>query len=295
MTTTPAPTFDLMVRLERLAMGLEAEGFLGQAKLYRGLSRSLLISAAYNGELPRVGGALLDEMRQARTELEALGVGGPALAALAVAEAAATENRATMWDELGALHVCRLCGEMFLGETPAYCPTCGSEALAFWEVSPIYHLEPMTPKTVLDALATMPDTLRAATDGLTEAQMTATPAPGEWSIRETVSHLVMAQGVLVARTELLLTQEHPSLASQAVWTFKADETATTLDVVAQYEDVRHDLLATLRGIPYDAWLRSGWHTEFGEVTLLQQASYFAKHERYHLPQFAQIRAAVTQA
>jgi uncharacterized damage-inducible protein DinB len=291
--TTFAPRFELLVRLERLAAGLEAEGYLGQAKLYRGISRGLLARAAYEADPLRISHRLVDEMALARAELQQVGLAAQMLAALDVAQSVATAQRATLWDEIGALHVCRLCGELFLNETPEYCPTCGSHALAYWEVSPIYHLEPMTPATVLAALETMPAALHAAIDGLSEAQMTASPAPGEWSLRETIFHLLMAQGVLVARTQLLLTEAHPSLASQAVWTFKADEDVSTGALVAQFEAVRRDLLATLGGIPYDAWLRSGWHTEFGEVTLLQQASYFAKHERYHQPQLNAIRAAVT--
>ena len=293
MTHAPEPTFDLLVRLESLATGLEAEGYLGAAKLYRGLSRSLLTRAAYNGIIPRIDDTLVAEMGRVRAELQQVAVSTPVLDALAVAQAAAAEHRATLWSEIGALHVCRLCGEMFLNDAPEYCPTCGSHAVAYWETPPIYHLEAMTPQAVLDALATMPETLRAALDGLSEAEMTTAPAPGEWSLRETVWHLFMAQGVLAARTELLLTEDHPSLASQSVWTFKANAESSTLDILTQFEDVRRELLATLSGIPYDAWLRSGWHTEFGEVTLLQQASYFAKHERYHLPQLVATRAAVT--
>ncbi len=38
--------------------------------------------------------------------------------------------------------------------------------------------------------------------------------------------------------------------------------------------------------------RTGHHDEFGEVTVLQQASYFAKHERSHLPQIAESRRAI---
>ena len=35
--------------------------------------------------------------------------------------------------------------------------------------------------------------------------------------------------------------------------------------------------------------RQGQHGEFGEVTVLQQASYFAKHDQSHLPQLDAIR------
>jgi len=45
----------------------------------------------------------------------------------------------------------------------------------------------------------------------------------------------------------------------------------------------------LTEMPVEGWWRTAQHEEFGSVTILQQASYFAKHERSHLPQIAAIR------
>ncbi len=44
-------------------------------------------------------------------------------------------------------------------------------------------------------------------------------------------------------------------------------------------------------MPLAYWWRTGRHQEFGAVTLRKQASYFAAHERTHLPQLARLRAA----
>jgi len=40
------------------------------------------------------------------------------------------------------------------------------------------------------------------------------------------------------------------------------------------------------------WWRTARHEEFVQFTILQQASYFAKHERSHLPQIDAIRQAI---
>jgi hypothetical protein len=42
----------------------------------------------------------------------------------------------------------------------------------------------------------------------------------------------------------------------------------------------------------EQWLRVGEHEEFGPVTLLQQASYFARHDHSHLGQVEAIRRAL---
>jgi hypothetical protein len=48
----------------------------------------------------------------------------------------------------------------------------------------------------------------------------------------------------------------------------------------------------LDGIEWQDWWRTAQHEEFGSVTILQQASYFAKHERSHWPQIEAIRRAL---
>ena len=72
---------------------------------------------------------------------------------------------------------------------------------------------------------------------------------------------------------------------QAVFAWAANEAsrpATTAEIYRTYHESRLRTLAILEGLsPWD-WLRSGYHTEFGPVTILQQASYFATHEQTHL-------------
>ena len=51
------------------------------------------------------------------------------------------------------------------------------------------------------------------------------------------------------------------------------------------------VVATSNVAPED-WWRTGWHEEFGAVTVLQQASYFAKHDHAHLTQIEAARRAL---
>ena len=45
----------------------------------------------------------------------------------------------------------------------------------------------------------------------------------------------------------------------------------------------------------EMWWCHGWHEEFGDVTLLQQASYFALHEITHLPKIQELRQEVGES
>ena len=52
----------------------------------------------------------------------------------------------------------------------------------------------------------------------------------------------------------------------------------------QIRFVRSATLTRLAGIPDAAWCRAGMHPEWGRVTVLSQAAYFARHEASHMAQ-----------
>ena len=60
---------------------------------------------------------------------------------------------------------------------------------------------------------------------------------------------------------------------------------------AEYCSKRAATVAGLEALPLRAWARTGRHTEFGRVTVLQQVGYFAYHEVYHYPDFVEKRRA----
>ncbi len=286
---------DLFIRLDRIASGLEAEGYFGAAKLCRALGVSMLTRASYEAGIPRAGDRLDSELTDLIAALQQLGVDTKVVGALKIGQNAARENRPATWVEVPVTRVCRTCGELFLGETPNFCPTCGSHALTFREILPIFYLEPLDPAQIIDALTTMPAELDQAIDGLNEAQLTTSPAPGEWAMRDVLWHLSVAQAMMTGRVDKMLREDDPSLEAQATWAVEQSESLTTHQILARYQQKRRDTVALLSGLKFDQWLRGGHHTEFGPITLQQQMTYMAKHERYHLPQIAQIRQAVLKA
>ena len=108
----------------------------------------------------------------------------------------------------------------------------------------------------------------------------------EWSAVEVVTHVKDADGVLNQRVKLLLDQDKPSLEFQAVfeWAESRREASSISDILEAYMKSREETLQRLTDLPFANWWRRGQHQEFGEVTLLQQASYFAAHELTHVRQ-----------
>jgi hypothetical protein len=90
--------------------------------------------------------------------------------------------------------------------------------------------------------------------------MNLVPENGGWNIRNAVSHLRDAQGVMEFRIQLMIEQDNPRLESKAVFEWAADEKSLK------------------------DWWRTGEHEEFGTLTIMQQVSYFATHEITHFPQ-----------
>jgi len=194
--------------------------------------------------------------------------------------------------EIPQVSVCRTCGEAYLGKSPKICIECGSHSLTFKEFLPIWYLEPLTPSEAIQALSTGIEEIGQMVNGLSDEEMDYYPEPGEWNFREALQHLLVSQELLSGRVDKMLVEENPSLAGVAAWMLDEGEHEPGSLVFQKLKATRLELLNQIQSVPLESWWRTGVHDEFGQVTVLQQASYFAKHERAHLPQVEQIRAAI---
>ena len=273
----------------QLARELEKGGFYNAAKLFWAAAFSHEIRAT--NALPRPA-SLLDAMRAVIDGLKAAG-GDPAMiAAMRASTSGVQEDRTINWDEVPAVAVCRVCGAVQMG-APEACPTCGADALTLRPVQPIWFFDALTPAEVLAALESGPAALQAFVAGLSEVQLNQPPQPGEWSVRETLWHVLVAEQLFAGRVQKLLAEENPVLSGFASWTVSGEKTLSARDILSQYSAIRQETLGRLRGMAAQAWWRPGFHEEWGQVTLLQQVTYFARHERSHFAQIAGARRAAT--
>jgi uncharacterized damage-inducible protein DinB/predicted Zn-ribbon and HTH transcriptional regulator len=271
---------------------LEGEGQYNIAKLVRAAADSIARRAAYRLKLPSDAAELADEVEQAVAVLSTLGVGADLVSALERGGAAMAESRLPLINEIPHPYVCRTCGHTVLGEPPSKCPTCGAWAATFQQFLPIYWLNDLEPFAALERLRRTPVEVAALVDGLSEDSLTQRPEGGGWAIRQVISHLRDAQGVLSARLNLMLEEEDPRLVSQAVFEWATREETrppTTQEIFETYRASRQETVARLESVPLRDWWRSGQHEEFGPVTLRQQVSYFAAHECTHFRQIESLR------
>lgn len=276
-----------IAHLIALAARLEGEGQYNLAKLNRAGAESLIRQAAFELSLPSEKGELVGESEKIMAELKKLGVDKELVIAMQNGTATMTAGRLPLIDETPHPYVCRTCGYVVLGAPFEKCPTCNSWPTTFKRFPPVYWLDALEPFDALERLRQTPLEVADLIAGLPENVLNQKPLVGGWAIRNILSHLRDAQGVLNFRLNLLLEEENPLLESKAVFewaTNEAERPATSKEIFETYQASRQDTIARLESIPLANWWRSGQHEEFGTVTVRQQVSYFASHELTHLPQ-----------
>jgi uncharacterized damage-inducible protein DinB len=282
-----------IARLEALRRGLEARGIYNGAKYLRAaVVRDLL--RASDPHLPDSDEALAAELEALAPTLAGDGYGEAFATLLFVAARAAREGSTIGIENAPPAFVCRSCGHLALGEQPAACPDCGAHALTFAEQLPIWFLEPAEVPDTLAALEAGPGAVEMLVADRDDDELTRRPAPGSWSAHDVLEHLLAAERLLAERLPRLLEEHEPDLVARAVWaeTPTSDEERSaesglpSSQLVADYRDLREESLARLRDLPAAGWQRAGWHAEWGRVTVLSQAAYFARHEATHLGQLA---------
>jgi uncharacterized damage-inducible protein DinB len=287
---------DRLVRIGRLAAaarGLEREGAYNGAKLVRTVLTSELTRYA-ESEAPSGGDAAAGAVEALLADMEG------DLPAAIVPHLRKIPGPVRSGDTIPLAdaprcHVCRVCGEILVGEDiPVSCPTCAAPALSFREELPVWYLEPADPGAILAALAVGTRHVLDAMRGAGDAALARPPAAGEWSARQTLEHLLFAEELFARRVERLLAEQEPDLASAAVWSqtpVSSDEgLAETGEaasaIAARIRELRGATVARLAALPDADWGRGGRHPEWGRVTVLSQAAYFARHEASHMAQLA---------
>ena len=156
----------------------------------------------------------------------------------------------------------------------------------------------MTMEQILCILRDTPDRLGDLTSDLTEAQLHASPEPGEWSVTEIAAHLRSCADVWGEAIETIVATDHPTIraVSPTTWIQSTDygELAFALSLQA-FRLQRDRLLALLRRLPGQGRSRSATVLGAGrplELTVHSYADRLARHERTHCRQVAKTVKAV---
>jgi hypothetical protein len=149
---------------------------------------------------------------------------------------------------------------------------------------------------LLTALARTPDLVAEVAAGLDARALRERPAPGEWSIKEVLAHLMELDSRLVLpRLRRIATEDTPSFEAfdPKAWERERDRREGRFeDDLETFRRARAETLAFLATLPPQAAERPGLSAHFGPLTLAQYATHTADHDLEHLAQMRACRAAV---
>ena len=114
-------------------------------------------------------------------------------------------------------------------------------------------------QTYLNDIGRTPSNLRAAVEGLRDAQFDTPYRPGGWTVRQVVHHVPDSHMNSYVRFKLALTEDEPTIKPYAEdrWAELADTAATPVEVSLTMLDSLHDRwVRLLRSLTPDDWKRT---------------------------------------
>jgi len=148
----------------------------------------------------------------------------------------------------------------------------------------------------LSVLEQTPSILGSLLSGMPEDDLQWQPSPERWSISMVLAHLadVEVKGFR-SRFEAMAGQDEPFLASYdpgALFDARRNRPGGLFYVsareLAKFRDLRADNLRWIRGVPADAYTRTGKHEEFGTISFEQLLNEFAFHDLGHIRQIMEL-------
>lgn len=150
-------------------------------------------------------------------------------------------------------------------------------------------------RTWMEELGQAPAQLRAAVEGLTEAQLDTQYRDGGWTVRQVVHHLADSHINSYVRFRLALTEETPTIKpyDEKRWAQLSDARSGPPEPSLALLDALHARwVELLRTLSTSDWEREFVHPEHGtRSTLSRTLALYAWHGRHHIAQILTVRRA----
>ena len=140
----------------------------------------------------------------------------------------------------------------------------------------------------------LPDQMRAAVAGLSDADLDTPYRPGGWTLRQVIHHVPDSHLNCYVRFKWALTEAEPTIKpyDEVAWAELPDVAGTSVGVSLDLLGALHARWAVLlRSLTEADWERRFVHPASGSVSLAEAAGSYAWHGRHHL---AHITSAVAR-
>lgn len=152
--------------------------------------------------------------------------------------------------------------------------------------------QPETAARLIDAIAAAPAALRAAVEGLTDAQLDTPYRDGGWTVRQVAHHVADSHLHAYARTKFALTEDAPTIKpyDEARWAELPDAALPVGVSLALLDALHARWVAALRALGPAELARPYRHPEMGLVPLRTMLAIYAWHGAHHTAHVAGLRA-----
>lgn len=147
---------------------------------------------------------------------------------------------------------------------------------------------------ILTYLAEGPERLMALTDGVDPALLRTAPTPDEWPATDILAHLRSCGDMWGGFIRRMLTEDKPTIRAVNPRRWIKQTNYRELEFhpsLAAFVAQRAELLATLRSLPPEGWLRTATMIGGGKPRVRDVHHYgdgLARHERPHIRQIAAV-------
>lgn len=144
----------------------------------------------------------------------------------------------------------------------------------------------------IGAIERLPAEADAVVAGLDDAALDTPYREGGWSPRQVIHHLADSHMNAFIRTRLVVTEDHPAIKpyDQDAWAALADTTSMPVAISLSILAGLHARWACfLRSLPDDAFSRTAFHPEHGDVTLDGLVAMYARHGTNYCRQIRDLR------
>ncbi len=144
----------------------------------------------------------------------------------------------------------------------------------------------------IQTLRLLPERLRAAVNGLSDAQLDTPYREGGWTVRQVVHHVADSHSVCLMRFKLALTEEWPNINpyDEAAWANLADSRLLPVDVSLELLEALHTRwVALLESLTEEDFQRGFNHPERGRLNLATTLAIYDWHSRHHTAHITGLR------
>lgn len=150
---------------------------------------------------------------------------------------------------------------------------------------------PAVRATQIETLRLLPERLRAAVGGLSEAQLDTPYRDGGWTVRQVVHHFADSHANSYIRFKLALTEDWPTIKpyDEAAWA-RLPDSSQAIEPSLVFITGLHERMVTLfESMSNEDFQRGFNHPERGRMTLAANLALYDWHSRHHTAHITGLR------